>query len=381
MNFELTRENMMIRNAIRDWVLKECTRDVIGDLDERGALPRKLFKKMSQLGFCGLTIPEKYKGEGRNILGACIVAEEIAYAFPVLSECYASSAFYGGAVISDLGSEDQKTKYLPACAAGKKLVALALSEDDYEEETATVKAIADGDHYVINGMKPHVNFGDQADLLILPVIIDGNQEDGNNPTLFCIETNTPGISAVSVDQMGYRGAGPCDIQFDNVRLSESCILGGKDQTRSGKQQPDHVRSLALLATAAAALGIARGGFDYSLEHAKQRVQFGQVIGKFPAINRKFAENAVKIDTTGFLIYKAAWLADQGKSFAREVAMAKCQAAETAVDSAMDGLQILGGYGYTMEYDMQRYVRDSVAHLSSTVSIDSLKLDLGSMLGL
>ncbi len=379
MNFELTREDVMIKDAIRNWVSKECTRDIVSELDEKEEFPKKLFKKLSKLGFSGMIIPEKFEGEGKNILGACLVTEEIAYAYPALASCYASPTFYGGAVISELGSDKQKMDFLPGLAMGKIIVSLALSESfDSDAEYTKTTAVADGNHFVINGKKSYITLADQADLLIL---LAKTGEEEQNLTLFCIDAKEAGISVMPVEKMGYKGVNFCDIEFNNVQVSSETILGGTEQLGNGQQQMEQIQNLALLAIASSAIGMSRGALDYALEHARQRVQFGQPIGRFPAISRKLSETAYKIDAAKLLVHKAAWIADQGKTYSREAAMAKCFAAEAAIKAAMEGLQVLGGYGYTMEYDIQRYVRDSVALLSAGLSVDFLKERIGASLGL
>ncbi|MCP4754401.1 MAG: hypothetical protein GY866_26255 [Proteobacteria bacterium] len=382
MDFELTRENTMIRQAIRDWVSKECPRDIVGELDERGEFPKKLYQKLSKLGFYGMTIAEEYEGEGKNMLGACLVAEEIAYAYPVLAACYSSPTFYGGAVISELGCDDQKERYLPELAKGKIMAALALSEtDNTDAEVISTVAESDGEHFLITGTKSYVSLGDQADLIVLLAKTGEESGEGDISTHFCIDAKSEGITVTPVEKMGYKGANFCDVRCDGVRILANDILGGEEQLGKGREQLDAVRNIVLLSVAATAVGISRGAFDYALQHAKQRVQFDQPIGRFPAVNRKFAETAYKIDAARLLLYRAAWSADQGKAYAREAAMAKCFSAETAVGAAMEGLQTLGGYGYTMEYDIQRYIRDAVALLSAGASGDYLKERISAALGL
>lgn len=379
MDFELTRENGMVQDAVRNWVNKECTRDVVSELDEKGEFPKKLLKKLSKLGFCGMIIPEDYEGEGKNVLGACLVVEEIATIYPALASCYISPTFHGGAVISELANDDQKKRWLPVLSQGKSIVSLAVSED-FDTDVEKVKTIAESNEkgFIVSGSKSAVILANQADLMILLARTSAENED---LTVFCINPKSAGISIRPTEKMGYQGASLCTVNLDTIQVSRDDILGGPEQIHQGRKQLDQIQNIALLAVAASAVGMAQGALDYSLQHAKQRVQFGTAIGRFPAINRRFAETAYKVEAARLLVYKAAWTADQGKSYSRSVAMAKCFAAETAVKSAMEGLQVLGGYGYTMEYDIQRYVRDSVALLSAGLSSDYLKEKIGISMGL
>ncbi|MBU2511897.1 acyl-CoA dehydrogenase family protein [bacterium] len=381
MDFELTRENVMIKNAIRDWVSKECTREIVSELDEKGEYPKKLIKKLAKLGFGGMIIPEEYDGEGKNILGACLVVEEIAYAYPALANCYISPTFFGGAVISELGSNSQKEKYLPKIARDSIITSLAFSEqNDADAEIISTTAEKQGDFYTLKGSKAYVSLANQADLLIV-LARTSTPENSNDLTLFCVDTKTVGLAIETVETMGYQGAGFCNTKLNDVVLPAEAILGGVGQLGQGRKQMEKINDFALLAYAASAVGMSQGAFDYALQHAKQREQFGVAIGRFPAIGHLLTEVACKIEAARLMVYRAAWMADKGKNCSKEIAMAKCIGAEVAVKSAMNGLQILGGYGYTMEYDIQRYVRDSIALLSTGKSMDSLKEKIGASFGL
>ncbi len=381
MDFELNRENSMIRSAIRDWVTKECTREVVGDLDEKGEFPGKLFKKLGKLGFSGMIIPEEYEGEGKNILGACLVVEEIAYAYPALASCYISPTFFGGAIISELGNEQQKDRYLSKIARKSAVTSLALSEpNDADAEIILATADKQADGYILNGEKAYVSLADQADLLIVLARTSESKED-DDLTLFCVDAKAEGIDIQPVETMGYRGANACNVQFKGVPLIPVDILGGEQNIGQGRRQMVLINDLVQLAYAASAVGMAQGAFDYALQHAKQREQFGQVIGRFPAIGHMLSDVACKIEAARLMVYRAAWMSDAGKSCSKEINMARCIGAEVAVKAAMDGLQVLGGYGYTMEYDIQRYVRDSVALFSSGKSLDSLKEQIGATFGI
>lgn len=381
MDFELNRENTMIRSAIRDWVSKECSRDVVAELDEQGLFPQKLFKKLTQLGFSGMIIPEDYEGEGRNILGACLVVEEIACAYPALASCYISPTFFGGAIISELGSEAQKERYLSTIARQSTITALAFAEpDDADAEIINCSAEKAGDGYLIRGEKAYVSLADQAELLLV-LARTAEPDAGKDLSLFLVEGSADGIQIDPQETMGYRGAASCSVQFEGVQASVADILGGDSQHGAGREQLVRINDLVQLAYAATAVGMAQGAFSDALQHARQREQFGQVIGRFPAVGHMLSDVACKLEAARLMVYRAAWLADQTKSCSREIMMARCMGAEVAVKSAMNGLQVLGGYGYTMEYDIQRYVRDSVALFSSGKSLDAVKEQIGASYGI
>ena len=383
MDFKLSREDAMIKDAIHDWVSKECTREVIAEMDERNEFPAKLAKKLSQLGFCGMMIPEEIGGEGRNVLGACIITETIAAVYPALARWYTGPTFYGGAVISALGSEDQKQTYLPKCAEGRLAVALAPGETDAGPDPVRLQTSAKrrGDQFYVRGEKQYISNADKADLLLAAALHENSDPGDQAFSFLCINTQKPGVTIEPVEKLGYKGANFCRVRIEASEVCEDDILGGPDQLGHGDQQWQQILDIALLAVTSEAVGLARGAFDYTLNYARQRVQFGQVIGTFNVIRNMLVELAYDIEAARLLLYRAAWLADQQKPFSREISMAKCRASETARRAAMDGLQIYGGYGYTMEYDIQRYVRDAMSLTTAGASLESLKARIGAGYGL
>jgi butyryl-CoA dehydrogenase len=383
MDFKMSREDAMIKDAIYDWVSKECTRDVVAEMDAANDFPAKLAKKLSQLGFCGMMIPAEMGGEGRNVLGACIVTETIATVYPALARWYTSPTFYGGALISALGSEGQQQAYLRKCAAGKLAVALAHTESDSDPDLTRIQTVAkeDGDHLRVSGEKQYISLADKSDLLLVAARNEISDTEAQKFSFFCIKRKSPGVTVEPIEKLGYKGANFCKVSIDAVEVGQDDILGGPDQLGRGDQQWNQILNIALLAVTSEAVGLAQGAFDYTLKHAKQRVQFGQAIGKFNVIRNMLAELAYDIEAARLLLYRAAWLADQQQPFSREISMAKCQACETARRAAMDGLQIYGGYGYSMEYDIQRYVRDAMSLVAAGASLESLKARIGTGYGL
>jgi alkylation response protein AidB-like acyl-CoA dehydrogenase len=383
MDFKLSREDAMIKDAIHDWVSKECTREVIAEMDERNEFPAKLAKKLSQLGFCGMMIPEEIGGEGRNVLGACIITETVAAVYPALARWYTGPTFYGGAVISALGSEDQKQTYLPKCAEGRLAVALAPGETDAGPDPVRVQTSAKrrGDKFHVSGEKQYISNADKADLLLAAAIHENSDSGDQAFSFLCINTKKPGVTIEPVEKLGYKGANFCRVRIEATEVCEDDILGGPDHLGRGDQQWQQILDIALLAVTSEAVGLAQGAFDYTLNYARQRVQFGQVIGTFNVIRNMLVELAYDIEAARLLLYRAAWLADQQKPFSREISMAKCRASETARRAAMDGLQIYGGYGYSMEYDIQRYVRDAMSLTTAGASLESLKARIGAGYGL
>jgi alkylation response protein AidB-like acyl-CoA dehydrogenase len=376
MDFRISRENKMVREAIRDWVCKECPRDKVEEWDAADRFPPDLTKKLSRLGFCGLTVSEAHGGEGINLEGACIVAEEIAARFPPLARWYTHQALMGGFLIETLGDDAQKEALLPACAAGRSLVA-PVGIDDSQAPPAAYRrntSAAEASNFRLRGEAPFVTLADQARMLLVPAIAEDESAPGAL-TLFLLAADQPGITVTPVEKIGYRGARYGRVVLDDVALETSDILGG------GAEAWRRVVDLARLMTAAEALGLARGAFDYTLAHARQRVQFGQAIGKFPALRNRLAEMACDIDAAAMLVAVAAWCAGHRRPFHREAAAARLKAGDIALRCAMEGLQIFGGYGYTMEYDIQRYVRDAAGLGAAADGEEAAREGIGRLLGL
>ncbi len=372
MDFNISRENKMVREAIRDWVSKECPRDKIEEWDAADAYPATMSKKLSKLGFCAMTVDESHGGEGIDIQGACIVVEEIATRFQPLARWYAHQALMGGFLIETLGSDAQKKTLLPDGAEGRCLIA-ALDLDAHqtagiafqEDRTGSDKTV-----YRLQGEAAYVHLADQAKMLLVPATSEAKEI-----TLFLVPADLPGIAVTPTDKIGSRGARYGKVILDAVAVQETDILqGGADAWQT-------VTDIARLMAAAESLGLARGAFEYTLEHARQRVQFGQAIGKFAALRNRLAEMAADIDAAAMLVARAAWCADKGKPFRREAAVARLKTGDIAIRCAMEGLQIYGGYGYTMEYDIQRYVRDAVGTAAAADGEEAARERVGKLLGL
>lgn len=380
MDFSMTEESRMIQDAVRGWVTKECPRDRVLEWDETGSFPEDKFSSLAELGFCGMTVPEEFDGQGVNISGACLVLEELAAMSLPLSIQYASSAILGGALFTALGSSEQKKEYLPLCAQGQTLVASALGDPDDPclPQPDAPSYSRDGSDYRINGSVKHVLLADQAGLLLTSAM-DKTSEDGKW-TIFVLEPGS-GIKTEKLEYLGLRGADAFKAVFEDKAAKSDDILGGADFDGRGAEQWESISGFISLACAFQAVGTARGAFEYALDYSKQRIQFKQPIGRFPALREKLTEIETDIQASRLMALQAAWLADQGRPFARTAHMAKSLAVRTASHAGLDGLHILGGYGYTVEYDAQRYLRDSLGLILMGTANDNLSASLGAGLGL
>ncbi len=382
MEFNISRENRMVRDAIRDWVSKECPRDKIEEWDAADKFPASLSKKLARLGFCAMTISENYGGEGQNVQGACIVAEEIAARFQPLARWYTHQTFLGGLFIETMGDDIQKETLLPDCAKGKCLVSPA-GLDDFQDSPVTFRtATADpsATAFILTGESTHVILADQASRLLVPAMAETDSRPETR-TVFLVATDAPGVRIDPIDKIGCRGANYCRVRLDGVVVDERDMIGAAGATGRGSDPWQQVVDISRLMTTAEAVGLARGAFGYTLDYARQRVQFGQAIGTFAALRSRFVEMACDIDAAAMLLAKAAWCADNGLPFHRETAAARIKAGEVALRCAMEGLQIFGGYGYTMEYDIQRYVRDASGLTAAADGEKAARDAMGDLLGL
>ena len=382
MNFHLTDEQEFIQATIRKFIANECPRDVARELDAGRLFPGELLQELAGLGFCGLTVPEEYGGAGRNLLGAIMVIDELATICPTLAGAFAGIALRGGHVISALGSEKQRRDLLPAVADGSILFSYALGDaaDRAADDPHPTTTRHEGTFY-LSGTRTHVALADQADCLLTLARTDEDAGPEHGSTIFIVDTSLPGIQLTEIEQVGFQGIGLYRVAFDEVSVPAEAILGGVDRLNRGWEQARQIRAVQHIETAAYGLGIARGAYDYASDYAGERVQFGQPIAQFEAIQHMLVDVATEIRATRLLLYQAGWLADQGRPFGLEAAMAGVRATELARKAALQGLHILGGYGYTTEYDAQRYVRDSLALLDGAETSELLKNRIGELLGL
>lgn len=362
MDFTLTEEQRSIRETIRKFVAKECERETVKRLDEEATFPGELFRKVADIGLCALTIPEADGGAGPDMLAAVLVTAELAAIHPPLAGVFATQSLCGGRVISELGTEAQKERYLPGLLDGSLLMTLAVTEPDqgYEETGSGTKTRAEGDRIFIEGRKSVVRLADRAAFLITHATA---AEDGGASAFYIVDAAGSGVDVHPMEQVGFHGMSLCGVTFNNVSVSTGDRLGGEADAGAENQKRDRIMAAEHLAVAACAMGIARGAYDYALQYAKERIQFGKPIVRFGAVQDMLVDMGLGIRSAGLLTHRAATLADQGHSNLAECIHARLAATETARTAGLLGVQIFGGYGYAMEYDAQRYLRDALVLLT------------------
>jgi len=374
MDFAFSEEQGMIRETVRNFMSRECPRDVAKKTDESGQFPSGLFGTIKEMGFCGLTVPEAYGGGGPNTLGAVLVAEELASLYPSLAAVFIASAFCGGNTISSMGSPEQKRRFLPDLVQGASLFAYAFRERDEAYGGGPVKttAAASGDAYLLNGVKSWVRLADRADYFLVTATTDPGKEPPGGMTVFIVDAKSNGISIQAADAVGFDSVNLCEVVFKDVAVGASDILGGPEMLGRGGEQFERLIDSENLEVAGVAVGLAQGAFEYASQYAKDRVQFGKPIVDFGAVRHMLVDMAVKIRSARMLAYQAAWRNDRGENNAIESAVARVTAVEAAHSAAFDCVQVLGGYGYAREYDAQRYLRDSLVMLTGGETIETIK---------
>jgi alkylation response protein AidB-like acyl-CoA dehydrogenase len=356
MNFELSEEQQMIRDMVRNFAEKEVApkAEVV---DRTGEFPVDTFKKMGELGLLGIPFPEKYGGSGGDTISYAIAVEEIGRACGSTGLSYAAAVSLGASPIYYFGTEEQKQKFLVPLASGKDLGAFGLTEPNAGSDAGgtKTKAVLDGDEYVINGEKCFITNAGYAKTVIVTAVTGKDDRGKNIISAIIVPTDAPGFTINNnYEKMGLRGSNTSELILQDVRVPKGNLLG---DAKSGFKQFLYTLDGGRISIAALSVGIAQAALDKALSYAKERSQFGQSISKFQAIQFKLADMAMEIELARNMVQKAAWLKDNGKPFTKESAYAKLFASEAGFRACNQAIQIHGGYGYMREYEVERYLRD------------------------
>ncbi len=356
MNFLLTEEQEMIRKMVRDFAEKEIA-PTAAERDEEERFDRKLFDQMAELGLTGIPWPEEYGGIGADYVSYIIAVEELSRACASMGVTLSVQTSLSGWPIYTFGTEKQKNTYLRALAEGTKIGAYALTEPGSGSDAAAMKttAMLDGDHYVLNGSKIFITNGGIADLYIVFAVTDPKLKH-KGVSAFIVDADSPGFSVGKKEKkLGIRSSPTTEIIFEDCRIPEENLLGKREEGfKIAMKTLDGGRN----GIAAQAIGIAQAAFDSALDYAKTRKQFGKPIGVFQGISFKLADMATKIEASRLLTYRAAWKENEGLSYGLDSAMSKLFAGDMAMEVTTEAIQVFGGYGYTKEYPVERYMRDA-----------------------
>lgn len=357
MNFELSKEQEMIRKMVRDFAENVIKPRAI-EIDTEAKFPEDIFKQMGELGLMGIPFPEEYGGAGGDTISYALAAEEIARVCGSTGLSYAAAVSLGASPLYMFGTEEQKQQYLVPLAEGRALGAFGLTEPNAGSDAGGTKttAVEDGDYYVINGEKCFITNASFAKNLIITAVTGKNEKGRPIISSIIVPTNMEGVTITSnYDKMGVRGSDTAEIVLDNVRVPKSNLLG---DPKDGFKQFLSTLDGGRISIGALGVGIAQASLEKALNYAKERKQFGKPISSFQAIQFKLADMAMEVELARNMVLKAAWLKDNNKPFSKEAAYAKLFATETAVRAADQAIQIHGGYGYMREYEVERYLRDA-----------------------
>ncbi len=356
MDFSLSEDQKMLKTMLRDFATKELE-PVAAEIDAKGEYPAEQVKKIAELGLFGLTIPEQYGGSGRSRVDFCIATEELARACAAATGYFRISLSLATPPVMSFGNEEQKRKYLPGQASGEKMLCFGLTEAGAGSDPAAMETTATrkGDGYVLNGNKLFISLGAEASVAVAFATVDKSLRH-RGITAFVVEKGTPGFSVGKHEnKMGFRGLSATELIFQDCYIPKENRLGEEGQGfRIALEALDESR----ITGGAEAVGIAQAALEASVKYARERKQFGQRIANFQAIQWMLADMATEIEAARMLNYYAADLMDRGQPFAKEAAMAKLFASEVSSFVTNKAIQIHGGYGYTKDYPVERYLRDA-----------------------
>ncbi|WP_289665426.1 acyl-CoA dehydrogenase family protein [Flavobacterium panacagri] len=356
MNFEYNETQLMITQSIKDFAEKNI-RPYIMEWDESQIFPIPLFKKLGEMGFMGVLVPEEYGGSGLGYHEYVTIIEEISKVDPSIGLSVAAHNSLCTNHILTFGNEEQKKKWLPKLATAEHIGAWGLTEHNTGSDAGGMNttAVKDGDHWIVNGAKNFITHAISGDIAVV-VVRTGEKGDSKGMTAFVFEKGMTGFSSGKKEnKLGMRASETAELVFDNCRVPDENRLGEVGQ---GFIQAMKILDGGRISIGALSLGIAKGAYEAALKYSKERHQFGQPISNFQGISFKLADMATEIEASELLLHKAAFLKQKHKEVTTAGAMAKMYASEACVKIANDAVQIHGGYGYTKDFPVEKFYRDS-----------------------
>ncbi len=356
MNFEYSETQKMVADAAKEFALQFIKPNIM-DWDERQFFPVDVFKKAGELGFMGVLVPEELGGSGLGYHEYIAIIEEISKVDPSIGLSIAAHNSLCTNHILQFGNEEQKKKWIPQLASAEMIGAWGLTEHNTGSDAGGMNttAVKDGDYYVLNGAKNFITHGKSGDIAVV-IARTGEKGDSHGMSAFVVERGTKGFSAgKKEDKLGMRASETAELVFDNCRVPAENLLG---KVGEGFIQSMKILDGGRISIGALSLGIAKGAADAAITYSKEREQFGKPISKFQGISFKLADMATKIEAAELMLHKAAFLKNNDQKVTKIGAMSKMYASEICVEVANDAVQIHGGYGYTKDYPVEKFYRDS-----------------------
>ncbi|MBE6051235.1 MAG: acyl-CoA dehydrogenase [Clostridium sp.] len=356
MNFQLTREQELVQQMVRDFAVNEV-KPIAAEIDETEEFPMENVKKMAKLGMMGIPFSKEYGGANGDVLSYILAVEELSKVCATTGVILSAHTSLCASVINENGTKEQKDKYLADLCSGRKIGAFGLTEPGAGTDAAgqQTTAVLEGDHYVLNGSKIFITNGGVAETFIIFAMTD-KSKGTKGISAFIVEKSFPGFSVGSLEnKMGIRASSTTELIMENCIVPKENLIG-----KEGTGFKIAMKTLdgGRIGIAAQALGIAEGAYEEAVAYMKERKQFGRPIAAFQGLQWYVAEMDVKIEAARHLVYKAATKKQAGQPYTVDAARAKLFAAETAMEVTTKALQILGGYGYTKEYPLERMMRDA-----------------------
>jgi alkylation response protein AidB-like acyl-CoA dehydrogenase len=354
---EFTDEQELFRSTVRDFCHREISRDYVRECDREHRAPVELYERLGKQGWLGINIPEEYGGAGGGAVEVAILLEELGRSFLDLAFWVFRTVTWGGLAISRDGTEEQKRTLLPAIASGEISVCFSLTEPEAGSDAAAVAlaAVADGDDYILNGQKVFTSGFKVSDVDLVAARTSSTGSKHNGITNFIVDTKAPGLEWSPIETLGHWPLGTAMLYFQDVRVPKTRVLGTVDD---GWRDLGVYLRYERLCLSAARTGAAEAALSDALAYAKERKQFGRPISDFQAVSHRLANMQVMVEISEMLVRRYAARLDGGQATTRDAAILKLYACEAYKEVADLGLQVLGGYGYTMEHDLQRHFRDS-----------------------
>ncbi len=356
MDFLLSEDQLSLKETIRNFAQKEI-KPLVKEFDEKGQWPDVLTKKLAELGLLGIIVPPEYSGCGYSNIDYVIILEEISKVDPSVGLVVAAHNSLCSNHLNLFGTPTQKEKYLTRLASGQTLGAWALTESGAGSDAAAMKSRAEkkGDHWLLNGTKLFITNGSLAEICVAMAVTDA-AKGKNGISAFLLEKGMPGFRpGKKEDKLGVRASDTSELIFEDVKVPSENLLGKEND---GYRAAMAVLDGGRVSIAGFSLGVAAGALEAALKYAKERFQFDQPIVNFQAIQWMLADGFTELDAARLLTYRAAFLEDQGKKIPKESAMAKLFASELAVRASSTAVQILAGYGFTKDYPVEKFYRDS-----------------------
>ena len=358
MNFDLSEEHAMFRDTIRDFVNREI-RPVARDWEHEGRYPTEIIDKMKQMGLFGITIPGEWGGLDADLVSMAILFEEISKSWMGIAGVLGSHSL-ACKMIVDHATDEQKKRWLPELAAGTRRTCIALTEPDAGSDLQGIRTTAtlDGEEYVIRGTKTWITNARYANPMPVLVKTDPGPRPGpSGMSIIMVEQGAPGFTVTKdIGKLGYKGPESCEVVFDDCRVPMANLLGGVEG--KGLYQALSALEVGRVNIAARSVGIAQASLDASLSYTDERKAFGQEINKFQAVQLRLADMATQVQAARLMTWWAASKIDSGARADMESGMAKLFASEVAITASLDAMRLHGGYGYSTEFDIERFYRDA-----------------------